>query len=146
VLKGPARSLLVLTNGPGFIVTMEGSAPGPNGTRVPAIMATASRDLVHWSDPVVVQKFERHPEPGCRNNPTDYIYAYPAMLDPNSKGLNFDTAGDTAYIYLTRFHGCHTFDRDLVRVPVTIEMTRCTSTVSLHLCRESSELCCFYRQ
>jgi hypothetical protein len=74
-------------------------------------MATASRDLVHWSDPVVVQKFERHPEPGCRNNPTAYIYAYPAMLDPNSKGLNFDTAGDTAYIYLTRFHGCHTFDR-----------------------------------
>ena len=47
---------------------------------------------------------------------------YPSLIDPTSTSRNFDTVGNTAYLYFTQFHSCleDTLDRDLVRVPISI--------------------------
>jgi len=49
--------------------------------------------------------------------------AYPSLIDPDSPSANFDTVGDTAQLFLTRFNleHCRTsLDRDLVRIPVLV--------------------------
>jgi hypothetical protein len=45
------------------------------------------------------------------------------LIDPQSPSRNFETIGDTAYLYFTRFHfrNCAAnLDRDLLRVPITV--------------------------
>ena len=52
------------------------------------------------------------------------VFAYPSLLDPDSPSRNFDTVGDRAYLYLTRFNmtDCKLpMNRDLVRYPVKIQ-------------------------
>lgn len=49
---------------------------------------------------------------------------YPSVLDPASASRNFETTGKTAYLYYTQFHtqNCQQGpDRDLVRVPISID-------------------------
>lgn len=46
-------------------------------------------------------------------------YLYPSLLDPTSESPNFETTGQTAYLYFTRNNeGQGSLDRDLVRVPI----------------------------
>lgn len=121
-LKGVVRSFMALKNDHGFLITMEGATTGEDGKRLATILASSSRDLIHWSDPIIVKTSPTYTEAQCTKNPSAFIYTYPSMLDPDSQSMNFNTVGDKAYVYLTRFRGCHTFIRDLVRFPVLIEV------------------------
>jgi hypothetical protein len=48
-------------------------------------------------------------------------YLYPTLIDHDSDSRNFETTGDTAYLYYTRLNfGSGNLDRDLMRVPVAI--------------------------
>ena len=54
---------------------------------------------------------------------SDTSMLYPSLLDPTSPSRNFDTVGDTAYLYYTRMNaGQASLDRDLLRVAVTVEL------------------------
>jgi hypothetical protein len=47
--------------------------------------------------------------------------AYPVLLDPNSPSRNFETTGQSVYLYYTRFNyqNCQmNLDRDLIRIPI----------------------------
>jgi hypothetical protein len=80
-----------------------------------------SADLFHWSEP---QKIADTGQVTARECDNRALRAYPSRLDPRSGSRNFEVAGDTAYLYFTRFHfkNCAgTLDRDLMRVPVTIK-------------------------
>jgi hypothetical protein len=73
-----------------------------------------SDDLIHWSDRQLLLEF---PSPSC----SPFFVAYPSVIDHTSTDRNFGDAGQTAYLYYTRFNlsNCQLGnDRDLVRVPV----------------------------
>jgi hypothetical protein len=78
-----------------------------------------SDDLVHWTHRKLLLEV---PLPWTvQNSGTDVYYLYPSLLDPQSDSRNFETTGDTAYLYFTRFNngqGGGPLDRDLIRVPV----------------------------
>lgn len=82
--------------------------------------ASASRDLLHWSEPTPVMALGSAADERC-DGPASYGYV--SLLDPDSPSRNFDTVGARAFLFLTRWNrpDCgHPLDRDLVRVPVTI--------------------------
>lgn len=52
-------------------------------------------------------------------------YLYPTLIDHDSDSRNFETTGETAYLYFTRLNfGSGNLDRDLLRVPVAIRPAR----------------------
>ncbi|MBP2302048.1 hypothetical protein [Azospirillum picis] len=116
ILQGTVRS--VVHHGPSglFIATMATVRQG-----VPGVWTTTSPDLLHWSEPQLLWGGSLLFRYDC----SDYAaYDYPALLDPQSPSANFDDIGKTAYVYLTRLNlsKCKiTWDRDLMRLPVTID-------------------------
>jgi hypothetical protein len=55
-------------------------------------------------------------------NKTESIF-YPSLIDPEAKTHSFEDFGNDGYLYLVRYqiHDCKvTWDRDLVRIPVSI--------------------------
>lgn len=104
-----------------FIAVMQGG-PHRADRREPApgIYIATSADLVRWSAPAFVMPARGHGQFRCGD---EEPLAYPSLLDPASPSRSFDTVGNTAQLYLTRFdvpdcriHG----SRSLLRVPVTI--------------------------
>jgi hypothetical protein len=94
------------------VMAFDGSHPG--------FYASDSADLFHWSEPRKIMDTGPAIPGECDNRPG---LAYPSLIDSASASRNFETVGDTAYLYYTRFHfrGCAgNLDRDLMRVPVTI--------------------------
>jgi hypothetical protein len=62
--------------------------------------------------------------PGRQRCPRSAPLGYPSLLDPNSVSRNFETVGDNAQLFLTRFNlqNCEvSLDRDLIRFPVKIQ-------------------------
>jgi hypothetical protein len=108
-----------------FIALMQGSLPTREGERPrDAIFASASWDLLAWSSPVVVLGTGRPGHYRCGDPPP---VAYPSLLDPESPDRNFETVGDTAELFLTRFNvpRCQLkLDRDLVRRAASIRLNR----------------------
>lgn len=100
-----------------FIATMAAVRPEGMG-----VFVATSPDLVTWSParltiPMTVSGKQSCDEPAAWN--------YPSLLDPRSPSRTFETVGDTAYLYLTRFNlaDCKLgMDRDLVRLPVRIDV------------------------
>jgi hypothetical protein len=86
------------------------------GREVWGIYYSFSDDLIHWTRRKLLSEMVL---PWTARNNTDVMYLYPALLDPNSESLNFETTGKTAYLYYTRHnHGQGSLDRDLIRVKV----------------------------
>jgi hypothetical protein len=84
------------------------------------VVASTSPDLIAWSTPTLVMPASHPVTYQCGD--ADPIN-YPSLLDPASTSRNFETVGDRAYLYFTRWNttNCRkTLDRDLVRVPVRI--------------------------
>ena len=99
-----------------FIATMTASRQG-TGT---GIYASLSRDLIAWSEPVLVRAVPIFQGVTCNDT---FSVGYPALLDPASTTRNFETIGAQGWLFMTRYnlHICRVgSDRDLVRVPVTI--------------------------
>jgi len=79
-----------------------------------------SPDLINWTTPELFFPAQETWNYKCGDSDP---YQYPSLIDPASTSRNFETVGDTAYLYYTLHHysNCgQTLDRDLVRVPITI--------------------------
>jgi hypothetical protein len=81
---------------------------------------STSSDLVLWSAPRLVMAAPLSGEQGCSEK---WVVNYPSLLDPASPERNFESVGDTAWLYFTRFwtKDCGLpMQRDLMRVRVKI--------------------------
>lgn len=111
-LRWPVTSLVRHAASGLFIASMMNDGEG--------VYFATSRDLIAWSDPVLVWKATGEGGWRCGAEPP---IAFPSLLDPRSASRNFEAVGDSAQLFLTvwRPSGCHLgMDRDLVRLKVTI--------------------------
>jgi len=95
-----------------------------NGARDGGVFVAGSPDLLHWSPPSRVLAGLGESVWRCGD---PLPLAYPSLLDPASPGMNFERAGPSAWLFLTRFnrHDCKLgMDRDLIRLPVEIGSLR----------------------
>jgi hypothetical protein len=93
----------------------------PKESETQAIYVAASWDLITWSEKSKVMSIST---PGRQRCPRSAPLGYPSLLDPNSVSRNFETVGDNAQLFLTRFNlqNCEvSLDRDLIRFPVKIQ-------------------------
>jgi len=84
------------------------------------VFYSTSNDLIHWSGPAMLMPAVGLGVWTCKEPPP---LAYPSMLDPDSPDRNFETLGDTAQLFATRFNvtACRTgLDRSLIRWSVRI--------------------------
>lgn len=93
------------------------SADQIDGREVWGFYYSFSHDLIEWTHRELLLEV---PLPWTVELPgADLSYLYPSLLDPASPSINFETTGETAYLYYTRNNEGHaSLDRDLVRVPV----------------------------
>ena len=88
----------------------------------PGFYATSSRDLLAWDVPRLVLAGKTLYDDPCG---AGTLIAYPALIDREARGRNFDDVGDRAELtYATlKVEGCAiTAERDLVRRPVAIRV------------------------
>ena len=86
------------------------------------VYASFSDDLITWTERQFVVELPM--SPSVADPDEDLRYAYPAIIDPESPSLNFDTTDGEAYLYLTRMNaGGNSLDRDLLRWPIQIATT-----------------------
>jgi hypothetical protein len=91
------------------------------GREVWGVLYAFSLDLIQWQTRQLLFEAEL---PWTYEPGDDNVYLYPVLLDPASESRNFETTGEYAYLYLTRFNTrevgdqLDTLDRDLVRIPV----------------------------
>jgi hypothetical protein len=51
----------------------------------------------------------------------DVVFAYPAIIDPDSASPSFETSDGAMYLYISRFNGGgNSLDRDLLRFPIAV--------------------------
>lgn len=79
-----------------------------------------SDDLINWSNKRLILQTTTSWAVGGSN--------YPSIIDHNSTTRNFEDAGQTCYLYYTKWNS-GTYDRDLIRVPVTFSQQVATSFV-----------------
>jgi hypothetical protein len=119
-LGGPVVSLVRHAPSGAYVAMFVGANSTGDAALPWAVFASGGWDLVAWSLPRLVIPVARFDTISC-TVPTPL--AYPSLLDPDSPSINFDTVGDTAELFLTRFNlaGCLiSLDRDLVRLPVSL--------------------------
>jgi len=104
-----------------FIAVMQGGPHRPDATEPErGVYVATSPDLLTWSQPALLWRGIGLGQFRCGG---ERPIAYPTLLDPESRSPSFDTVGDTAQLFITRFevpdcriHGA----RSLLRIPVTI--------------------------
>ena len=80
---------------------------------------------MHWSAPRLLLAGAPNYDDPCRAG--DRMLAYPALIDPNAKGRNFDDAGQTAELFFARMRveGCSiTADRLMLQQTVMLGTAR----------------------
>lgn len=96
--------------------------PASGAERQPGVWYATSRDLRNWTTPRLLLQAPLMWAFSC---PQKAVWAYPSLIDRDSKARNFDEAGARAELYLTRFNlasDCRLGpDRDLVRFGVEIQ-------------------------
>ena len=95
-------------------------SPEPGEAATAGVWYMISLDLVNWSKPRLLLAAPLMFAYRCGE---PEVFAYPSLLDPNSPSPTFESVGNRAWLYLTRFNmrTCELpWDRDLVRIPVTI--------------------------
>jgi hypothetical protein len=103
------------------------SFPDPrNGNPLPGFYYSLSYDLINWSKPRLLMRATPPWAYQCGAERPAYD---PSLLDPNSPTRNFETTGQTAYLYFVRANfsfnssGCWwSLDRDLERIPITFKL------------------------
>jgi len=79
-----------------------------------------SEDLIHWSyrQPLLEVRLP------WRAQGSETVFLYPTLIDHDAPGRNFETTGNTAWLYFTRLNfGSGDLDRDLMRIPVSFRST-----------------------
>lgn len=100
-----------------YVATMAAVRPEGMG-----VFLSTSADLIRWSPPTLVLPLTIAGKQRCTETEA---WNYPVLLDPHSPSRTFETVGDRAYLYMTRFNlkDCKlVMDRDLVRLPVTLTL------------------------
>lgn len=121
-LSSKIPSLLWHEKSQGYIATFEKvKRIRRRDARTDVIFAYSwSADLRTWTKPEKI--FTLQGDARCKTPQTRG--AYPSIIDSTSKDGNFGTVGLTAHLYYTKFNlGPHcglTLDRDLVRIPISI--------------------------
>jgi hypothetical protein len=126
----PCKPVAKFPHSPGSVVRHEKSgvfvAVLPHGSTAEKphgfIAYSTSTNLTDWTPLQVALDL---PSRTSRNCNETYSYGYPSLLDSNSSSRNFDTVGDDAYIFLTRFKmtACKGGkERDLVAIPIRIHV------------------------
>ena len=91
-----------------------------NGVTVPGFFYALSDDLIHWSaERLILQTASTWAVGGS---------LYPSIIDHNDTTRNFEQAGQSCYLYYTKWNS-GTYDRDLVRIPVTFNKEIVSSLV-----------------
>jgi len=119
-LAGPVASLVRHAPSGAYVALFIAGNPAADSELPWAVFSAGSWDLVHWSPPRLVVPVARFDAIAC---PRSAPLAYPSLIDPSSPSVNFDTVGERAQLFLTRFNleGCRTsLDRDLIRMPVSL--------------------------
>jgi hypothetical protein len=114
-LEAPVSSVVLHQPSGLYLATMAATRPEGGG-----IFVATSPDLIHWSKPRLALPLTVAGKQGCGEAAA---FNYPSLLDPASPTRNFESTGDRAYLYMTRFNleACKLgVDRDLIRVPVRI--------------------------
>ncbi len=91
------------------------------GKEAPGIYLSTSEDLISWSPRTLLIEAELPWTFECGD---DLPVNYPSFLDPASPSRNFAVTSQKGYLYFTRlnYEDCRgRLDRDLIRVPVTLE-------------------------
>jgi len=90
-----------------------------DGQKRSGIWALGSPDLIHWERPVLLMEV---PLLWARDCAAKAVYAYPALVDPNSSARMFDTVDEAFWLTVVRLPldvGCHVGpERDLIRLHV----------------------------
>jgi hypothetical protein len=91
----------------------------------PGFYYSTSSDLVHWSQRRLLMRGQMLWTYQCPMGTADHPIRDASLIDPSSTSPNFNTAGQTAYLYFTRFNYEHWngqcwlgLDRDLMRIPI----------------------------
>jgi hypothetical protein len=84
-----------------------------------------SSDLIHWTAYQIMRTMNGV-DPSCQpSGGNGYVYAYYSIIDHSDTTTNFEKPGQTPYLYYTRIewqNGGFTLNRDLLRVPMTINL------------------------
>jgi hypothetical protein len=86
--------------------------------RPPGFYYSLSDDLIHWTTAELLMAAELTWTRDCV--PPDPVRD-PSLIDPDSPSRNFETVGQTAYLFYTVQHldGCNgSLDRDMLRIPI----------------------------
>lgn len=113
-LRWPVSSLVRHAPTGLFIAIMQ------DGGRDSGVYYSTSPDLLQWSSPALLMLAIGLSAWTCAD-PAPVVYS--SLLDPASQDRNFETVGDTAALYATRFNvkDCRTgMDRELIRWDVRI--------------------------
>ena len=78
-----------------------------------------STDLLHWTDPRHIFSATPAWSKVCTKGER---YSYPAVLSDTDQGRNFDSIGESSWLFITKMSCLHPLDRELVRFPVTIHL------------------------
>lgn len=96
----------------GFIRVNDETGSNPSG-----FYFSLSPNLISWTEPQLLMAGSKLND--VQSGSTGNYVAYPSLLDPNSTSRNFETIGQTAYLYFTQANTSENNARELVRVPVS---------------------------
>ncbi|MFT3689199.1 hypothetical protein [Paenirhodobacter sp.] len=103
-----------------FLAVTPATLRAPDGKRIPGIWTTTSTDLIHWQRPELLKAL---PLLWNRECGSDFAYAYPSLIDPDSPDPNFGTVDDHFWLYLVKIaldpEGKTGPERDLIRLPLS---------------------------
>jgi hypothetical protein len=103
----------------GKYMLVEGNRIGGPKQPICRLFYSLSSDLINWS-PMRLFRFVPLPWSADCYPQGGYIFnAYPSIIDHDDATVNFEKPGQSPYLYYTRFNDT-AYNRDLVRVPVTI--------------------------
>ena len=117
-----------------------------NGVLKYGFYYSLSNDLIHWSTKQFIMQVQQTWAVGGAN--------YPSLIDHNDVSRNFEVTGQSCFLYYTKWNS-GTYDRDLVRVPITFSKKTVTSfvvnssgdledaTPGDGICKTTSNLCSF---
>jgi hypothetical protein len=104
----------------GYLAVTAATRPSGDGVPRSGIWWTTSTDLLHWSPPRLLWEV---PLLWRRDCAAPAAFAYPSLLDDDSRSANFETVDDRFWLYLVRMPlGPHCRvgrARDLIRLPVS---------------------------
>lgn len=121
-LRWPVNGVVFHEPSHTWIAIMLGRTPDAEGNEITGFHYATSPDLVNWSGPWPVQGGPTSNKRDCSSGRT---FAYPSLIDPESRSRNFETVGSRAELYFSslELQKCRmTTRRDLRSLPVRIDM------------------------